>query len=121
MGDRNMIVGDTTPPLRGEVDDATGSPLNLSGAVSLTVHATYNLGLGGTATFTGPAVADWPAIADADGIHHWNWHYNFAAGDTAVAGDPYNVELVVVFDNGPPVHQQTFGGPSITIAARKTT
>jgi hypothetical protein len=106
---RTMKNGDTWPPLRGEAADETGQPVDLSGAVSLTMFAVSD-----THTITGPASALWPAVPDADGQHQWNWQYDFVAGDTVVSAT-YKVRLVVEWAVG---ETQTFpntGHETLTI------
>lgn len=91
---RTMKAGDTWPPLRGEASDESGSPVDLSAALSLEVVMTSP-----AHTISGAAAALQPPIADADGVHQWNWQYNWVAGDTANAGE-YAVELKVTWATG---------------------
>lgn len=109
---RTLKLGDTYPPLRGQASDETGSPLNLSLAASLAIRM-----VSPGHTITGACIAIQPPLADADGVHQWNWQYNWVAGDTANAG-VYTVELIVTWDAGPPVHIETFpnsGSETLTI------
>lgn len=99
MADRTMYVGDTFPEFKFQASDATGV-LDLSTATSLA--ASFE---GKSFTFSGAATAIQPAEADADGIHHWNAGYPFAAGDTADA-DTYDAYLTVTWTTGA---IQTFG------------
>jgi hypothetical protein len=105
-----MTQGDLYPPMRGQASDETGV-LDLTTASSLQFRAKS-----GATLVSGVAVADTPPIADADGIHHWNWHYTWVAGDTAVAGT-YFVELLVTWAGAKPQH---FVGPTLVIAVSNT-
>ena len=107
---RVMTVGDTWPTLYGEASDETGV-LDLSGTVSLQFRMKSGITL-----VTGSAVADWPAIPDADDEHFWNWHYVWQTSDTAVAG-VYQVELKVTWASN---EIQTFGGDTLTVVAAQT-
>jgi hypothetical protein len=108
MADRTMQKGDTWPPLKGEAKDETGV-LDLSGAAALelTVKSAGYL-------LTATPVAIWPAEADADGIHHWNWEYDFQEGDTDETGD-YKVQLKVTWEPGHIERFPNSGAPVLTI------
>jgi hypothetical protein len=105
-----MVQGDLYPPMRGQASDETGV-LDLTTAASLQFRAKS-----GATTITGVAVADTPPITDADGVHHWNWHYVWAGADTSVIGT-YDVELLVTWAGSKPQH---FIGPTLAIIASKT-
>ena len=108
---RIMKVGATWPPLRGQATDATGSPVDLSTALSLTFIAKT-----ATHTITGAATAIHPAIADPDGLHFWNWQYTWATGDTAAAG-VYNVYLEVLWTSTEIEYFPDDGAETLTIEA----
>jgi hypothetical protein len=110
MADRTMVQGDLYPPMRGQASDETGV-LDLTTAASLQFRMKS-----GATSVTGVAVADTPPITDADGIHHWNWHYIWVAGDTATVGT-YFVELVATWAGSKPQH---FIGPTLVIQASNT-
>lgn len=107
---RTIFTGDLYPNVRGQASDSTGV-LDLSTATSLQFRAKS-----GATLVSGAAVADTPPIADADGVHHWNWHYVLVGTDTTTVGT-YDVELFVTWPSAKP---QTFGGETIIVAARKT-
>jgi len=108
---RTMKVGATFPPMRGQATDGQGNPVDLSTATTLTMIA-----ISGSHTMTGPAVALHPPIDDEDGIHHWNWQYNFAVGDTAVAGT-YKVYLKADLGSGEIEFYPDAGSETLTIEA----
>ena len=104
---------DTYPPLRGLASDGAG-PVDLSVASSLEVIVSD-----GVATITGTAVAVQPPVTNSDG-DTYNWEYQWAAGDTAVASS-YEVQLKVTWDAGTtPPHVEYFpngANPTLTIKA----
>jgi hypothetical protein len=107
---RTIFAGDLYPNVRGQASDSTG-------VLDLTTATSLNFRMKSGATLVqGAAVADTPPITDADGVHHWNWHYVLVSGDTTTVGT-YAVELLVTWPSAKP---QTFGGETITIAARQT-
>jgi hypothetical protein len=106
-----MKVGATWPPLRGQATDEFGAPVDLSTALSLTFLAVTT-----THTISGAASAIQPAVADPDGLHHWNWQYNFAVGDTVVAGK-YDVYLQVTWTPTEIEYFPDDGAESLTIEA----
>jgi len=108
---RTMKVGATFPPMRGQATDGTGAPVDLSTAAVLEMLAVIT-----SHTITGVATAIWPPLDDADGIHHWNWQYDFATGDTAVAGS-YNVYLRVDWGDGNIEYYPDDGAEKLTIEA----
>lgn len=108
--DRTIVQGDRYPPLRGQASDETGV-LDLTTASSLQVRLKS-----GATLVTGTPVADTPPITDADGIHHWNWHYAWGATDTSVIGI-YACELKVTWPSALP---QTFQGPTVEVVAPNT-
>jgi hypothetical protein len=108
-----MFAGDTYPAMRGEASDETGV-LDLSTAVALEFMADSSAG-----TIHGTATAIHPPIADADGVHQWNWQYAWAAGDTANVGT-YEVYLKVTWSSGPPAEVETFGPDTLEIIAAPT-
>lgn len=110
MADRVMTNGDLYPPMRGQASDETGV-LDLTTAASLQFRMKS-----GATLVTGTATADTPPIADADGIHHWNWHYGWTSGDTNTNGT-YFCELVATWAGAKPQH---FVGPTLTIQASNT-
>lgn len=116
---RTLKVGDTWPPLRGEAQDAQGNPLDLSGALTLELIIKSNthqiFGLGGSPNLP-LASALWPAVADPDGVHLWNWEYEIAVADMGVVGI-YVVNLKVTWATN---EFQTFpndGGEALIIEA----
>ncbi len=96
--------------MRGQASDETGV-LDLTTAASLQFRAKS-----GATTISGVAEADTPPIADADGIHHWNWHYVWVGTDTSVIGT-YSVALVATWAGSKPQH---FIGPTLSIIADPT-
>jgi hypothetical protein len=86
-----MKVGATSPPMRGQATDEDGQPVDLSVAEALTMLAVMT-----SHTITGAATAIQPPIADEDGIHHWNWQYDFIVGDTDKSGE-YRLYLKVLW------------------------
>jgi hypothetical protein len=107
---RTIFQGDLYPNVRGQASDSTGV-LDLTTATSLQFRMKS-----GATVVSGAAVADTPSITDADGVHHWNWHYVLVGSDTGTLGT-FDVELFVTWPSAKP---QTFGGEQIIIAARKT-
>jgi hypothetical protein len=105
-----MVNGDLYPVMRGQASDESGV-LDLTTATSLQFRAKS-----GATLISGAAVADTPPIADADGVHHWNWHYVWTGADTSVNGT-YDVELLVTWPSSKPQH---FIGPTLVIQASKT-
>jgi hypothetical protein len=108
MADRTMNKGDTWPPFKGEASDETGL-LDLTVATALDFVATSP-----AHQITGTAVAIDPAEADADGIHHWNWKYEFQAGDTDETGT-YEANLKVTWAPGQIETFPNTGGPKLVI------
>lgn len=97
--------------MRGQATDETGAVVDLTTAQALTMLAVMS-----THTITGPAVAITPPIADPDGIHHWNWQYNFSVGDTAQAGN-YDVYLQVTWAANEIEYFPDSGSEQLTIEA----
>ena len=100
MSNRTAYVGDAYPPALFQISDEAGV-LNLSGT---TITVKWE---GISHRFSGPGLAIYPPINDADGIHKWNCQYNFAAGDLA-SPDVYVPFVIVIFPGGPPPQQETF-------------
>ena len=111
---RFMKVGATYPALRGMATDETGAALNLSTALELDMMAispTHTI-----VAVPGNTTAIWPATADPDGVHFWNWQYTWAVGDTVQAG-VYNVYLKVTWTSGQIEFFPADGAETLTIEA----
>ena len=85
--------GDTLPPVRAILRDATGAPVDLSSATEVVFRLRHALHQ--TITATGAATIDVGAGADGEDVVEYSW----VAGDTDQAGD-HEPDWIITFASG---------------------
>jgi len=88
LADWYIKQGDTYPPILAQLLDADGAAVNLTGALSVTIHVKER----GSLLFSRACTV----VTAATGHIRYDWQ----SGDTDTASDSCTIEFVVVWGNG---------------------